>query len=92
MRTLFLLWRMYRLLAAGKGELRAASINIVVERESTSSYLAACTEASLLGEPKPPRRTAWEVSIWKDANEALHGTSTKRGHTLAEALAPALRG
>lgn len=92
MRTVYLLWKLWRRLEKAKRELRAASINVVVELETAASYRAARDEATALGLPPPARRTGWEVSLWANKHEALTGTATKRGETLAEALGRALRG
>jgi len=90
MKTLMQLWRLARVLAKAQSEFRAASINVVVEQESSASYRASCLEYEQLGLEPPARRTAWEVSVWRDRHEAAIGTATKRGATLAEALRLAL--
>lgn len=91
MKTLYLLWRLARVLETARGELRAASINVVVESESSASYRAHAEECARLGLSAPARRTGYEVSLWRDRHEATTGTATKRGSTLAEALAAALK-
>lgn len=92
MRTLYLLWKLWRELEDAKADLRAASVNIIVERPDQSSYRLLCDAAREQGLPQPERRTKWEVSYWRDAHEAANGTRTRRGETLREALGSALRG
>ena len=89
MRTLFLLWRLYRALAAAKADLRAASINVIVE--PNGRYEQRVASHSFDGYGPPKRESAWEVSWWPDSQAMAQGCQTKRGRTLAEALRRALK-
>jgi flagellar biosynthesis/type III secretory pathway M-ring protein FliF/YscJ len=91
MKTIYLMWRLARFLEKSRSELRAASIAVVVERESTASYMAYAADHARHGLPKPAPRTAYEVTIWGDVSQAATGSEVARGSTLAEALAAALK-
>lgn len=91
-RTLICLYRLARFFERSREGMRAASITVVVEGESSASYAANCRDHEKHGLGKPKRRTAYEVTLWRDSGEAALGSETKRGNTLAEALGAALGG
>lgn len=97
MRDLWRLWRRARRLPGGVAELELLAELAERLEDASEEFRAAAlmavveTGASLEArEPWAVPRRGWEVSYWRDRNQANGGTRTKRASTLAEALWAAL--
>lgn len=83
-----MLWRLVRLLVKNRASGASASLNLVQEKEESASRREVVAHYVSHGMKPPPARQAWEVSLWLDNSVPCQ---VYRGHTLAEALAGALK-